>query len=288
MPAIITIQPRRGTAAQWVSANPTLAMSELGYETDTKRWKRGDGATAWNSLAYSDTAARIFDSTTAGRALLTAIDAAAQRSALALNNVDNTADTDKPVSTSQLSALNAKQDLDPDLTAIAALSPSNDDVLQRKSGAWTNRTPTQLKTDLGLSNVSNVANPIPVTGTPTTGQVPTATSGTTATWQTPSVGGGSGIPASIVDAKGDLIVGTAVDTVVRQAVGVNGTFYKANSAQATGTEWVTVTKSDVGLSAVDNTADTAKPVSTLQAAANAATLATATGRSIAFAVAFGG
>jgi len=44
----------------------------------------------------------------------------------------------------------AKQPLDSDLTAVAALTPSNDDVLQRKSGAWTNRTIAQLKTDLSL------------------------------------------------------------------------------------------------------------------------------------------
>lgn len=36
-----------------------------------------------------------------------------------------------------------------DLTAIAGLTPSNDDVLQRKAGAWVNRTIAQLKTDLG-------------------------------------------------------------------------------------------------------------------------------------------
>ena len=40
------------------------------------------------------------------------------------------------------------QPLDSDLTAIAALSPSNDDVIQRKTGAWTNRTMTQLTADL--------------------------------------------------------------------------------------------------------------------------------------------
>lgn len=39
-------------------------------------------------------------------------------------------------------------ELDADLTAIAALSPSNDDVIQRKTGAWTNRTMTQVATDL--------------------------------------------------------------------------------------------------------------------------------------------
>jgi hypothetical protein len=43
------------------------------------------------------------------------------------------------------------QPLDADLTAIAALTPSNDDVIQRKSGAWTNRTMAQVKTDLALT-----------------------------------------------------------------------------------------------------------------------------------------
>jgi hypothetical protein len=43
------------------------------------------------------------------------------------------------------------QPLDSDLTAIAALSPSNDDIIQRKAGAWTNRTMAQLATDLALA-----------------------------------------------------------------------------------------------------------------------------------------
>jgi Cu/Ag efflux protein CusF len=53
---------------------------------------------------------------------------------------------------------------DTDLTSIAGLSPTNDDIIQRKSGAWTNRTPSQLKTDLsltksdvGLGNVDNTS-----------------------------------------------------------------------------------------------------------------------------------
>jgi hypothetical protein len=60
-------------------------------------------------------------------------------------------------------ALANKQPLDSDLTTIAGLTPADDDVLQRKAGAWTNRTPAQLKTDLvltssdvGLGNVPNI------------------------------------------------------------------------------------------------------------------------------------
>lgn len=48
------IQVRRGTAAQWNSANPELGQGilyrgEIGYETDTGRFKIGDGSTAWSS-----------------------------------------------------------------------------------------------------------------------------------------------------------------------------------------------------------------------------------------------
>jgi hypothetical protein len=52
MPVVTQIQVRRGTAAQWVSANPVLAAGEFGFETDTNKLKCGNGATAWNSLAY--------------------------------------------------------------------------------------------------------------------------------------------------------------------------------------------------------------------------------------------
>ena len=47
------IQLRNGTATQWTSANPTLAVGELGVETDTNKFKVGTGSTAWNSLGYS-------------------------------------------------------------------------------------------------------------------------------------------------------------------------------------------------------------------------------------------
>ncbi len=50
--------------------------------------------------------------------------------------------------------LAGKQPLDSDLTAIAGLAPTNGDLIQRVSGAWTNRTIAQVKTDLGLATVA--------------------------------------------------------------------------------------------------------------------------------------
>jgi hypothetical protein len=49
----VQIQLRRGTASEWTAANPTLAEGEMGLETDTDKYKFGDGSTAWNSLSYS-------------------------------------------------------------------------------------------------------------------------------------------------------------------------------------------------------------------------------------------
>lgn len=46
------IQLRRGTAAEWLAANPVLLAGEAGIETDTRKIKIGDGATAWSSLVY--------------------------------------------------------------------------------------------------------------------------------------------------------------------------------------------------------------------------------------------
>ena len=48
-----------------------------------------------------------------------------------------------------------KQASDSDLTAIAGLTPSNDDFLQRKAGAWANRTVAQVKSDLGLTGTNS-------------------------------------------------------------------------------------------------------------------------------------
>jgi len=50
------MQQRRGTAAQWISTNsgngPILNAGEIGYETDTNKFKIGDGTNHWLNLDY--------------------------------------------------------------------------------------------------------------------------------------------------------------------------------------------------------------------------------------------
>jgi len=51
--AFKTLQLRRDTAANWTANDPTLAAGEIGVETDTLKFKIGDGSTAWTSLSYA-------------------------------------------------------------------------------------------------------------------------------------------------------------------------------------------------------------------------------------------
>ena len=49
---MIQIQIRRGTAEQWTAANPVLALGEIGIETDTDKFKIGNGQDPWEDRPY--------------------------------------------------------------------------------------------------------------------------------------------------------------------------------------------------------------------------------------------
>jgi hypothetical protein len=87
--------------------------------------------------------------------LLTALGTQSANRVLASPNGSSGAMTVRALVAADIPDLSATyQPLDPDLTTIGGLSPSNDDILQRKAGAWTNRTIAQLKTDLGYATVA--------------------------------------------------------------------------------------------------------------------------------------
>jgi hypothetical protein len=53
MPVNNLIQVRRGTAAQWITADPTLSVGEIGFESDTNKFKIGNGTDEWVVLRYA-------------------------------------------------------------------------------------------------------------------------------------------------------------------------------------------------------------------------------------------
>lgn len=135
MPA--RFQMRKGTAAQWTAANPTLLNGEPGAETDTKKLKVGDGVTAWNSLAYIGgsgggvTDGDYGDITVSSSGTVWTVDASV------LSPYLTTA-----------SAAATYQTLDADLTALAALSGTNDIYYRSGAATW---SPVTIGTGIGFS-----------------------------------------------------------------------------------------------------------------------------------------
>lgn len=277
MPVQTVIQPRRGTAALWTSTNPVLAIGETGLETDTLKTKLGDGATAWNSLAYqganystvghTHTASQISDSTATGRSVLTAVDAPAARTAigagtsnLALGTTGTTAMAGNTtfafsqitgsISTAQLPPI-AINDTFPVVSqaAMLALTAQRGDVA--------------IRSDIGKTFILSTDNP-----------------GTLADWlevvTTGAVSSVAGRTGAVVLTKTDVglanvdnTADTAKPVSTAQQTALNA---KENSITAGTTAqvwrgdktWIAADKTLVGLANVDNTADTAKPVSTAQ------------------------
>lgn len=48
----VNICNKHDTTINWSNKNPILALGELGYDTDLKLYKTGDGTTEWNLLEY--------------------------------------------------------------------------------------------------------------------------------------------------------------------------------------------------------------------------------------------
>jgi len=64
------MQQRRGTASQWTSSNsgngPILNAGEIGWESDTNKFKIGDGVSAWTALTYFVDATDVIASSLGG------------------------------------------------------------------------------------------------------------------------------------------------------------------------------------------------------------------------------
>jgi hypothetical protein len=173
--------------------------------------------------------------------------------------------------------LAGKQAANANLTAIAGLTPTDNDLLQRKAGAWVNRTPAQVKTDLaltktdvGLANVDNTSDaskPVSTaTQTALNGKENTITAGTTAqyyrgdkSFQTLDK---AAVGLANVDNTSDANkpVSTATQTALNGkentiTAGTTAQYYRGDKS------FQTLDKTAVGLANVDNTSDANKPVS---------------------------
>jgi fructose-specific component phosphotransferase system IIB-like protein len=149
------IQLRRSTASEWTSANPTLASGEVGFETDTKKFKIGDGSSVWSSLAYSSVTSSAVNDAVAAHADRTDNPHSVTKAQVGLGSVDNTSDLSKPISTAVQAALDEKYDASNPDSFVDAAGASAAAPVQSVAGKTGSVTLT--KSDVGLGSVDNVS-----------------------------------------------------------------------------------------------------------------------------------
>ena len=162
----------------------------------------------------------------------------------------NTQSVDITLSAFSNAALDGKQPLNAALTQISGLTPNNDDFLQRKAGAWTNRSVAQVSQDLGIGNkldstlVSafglNLINDATSSDARTTLALGTIS---TQNANNVSITGGTingitdisladgGTNNSLTPANGGVVYSTASQLAIN-GVGLNGQYLRSNGAAA--------------------------------------------------------
>ena len=270
------MQQRRGTAAQWTAANPILAAGEIGFETDTSRFKMGNGSSTWGSLTYFANTAELTslldgapDALNTLNELAAAIGDDANFIGTFTSHANDTTGvhgiTDTALLATDDDVANAITVHNQDTTGIHGIADTSLLVTLAGTQSLTNKTlnspvintPTGLaKADVGLANVDNTTDASkPVsTATQTALDLKAPINSPTFT------GTVSGITKSMVG-LGNVNNTADADKQISNATGA-ALDLKApiNSPTFTGTV-SGINKVMVGLDAVNNTADLDKPVS---------------------------
>ena len=251
--------------------------------------------TANNQMIYA-TGANTFAMATLSafcRGLLAAADAAALKTSLTLNNVDNTSDANKPVSTATSTALGLKANLaSPALTGVptaptAALGTNTTQIatMAAISAAIANLVDTAPATLDTLNELAAALGDDPnFAATMTTalaGKLDNSHAGSGGAAHAQATTSVDGFMSAADKTKLNGVAtgannyshptGDGSSHVPATGTGSNGRFLRAG-ATANSASWQTAAKGDVGLGNVDNTSDLDKPVSTATSAALAGKL----------------
>jgi hypothetical protein len=286
------MQQRRGTAEQWTAANPVLAAGEIGFETDTNKFKMGNGSSAWSALQYfANTAgleALLNDGAPAALNTLNEIAAAinddpAFFTTIATNLSTHAADTTAIHGIADTSLLEttsgaqSKANAAADAANTALVNHAADStnvhgvddfaLLQTIAGSQTVANNAVSSHSSDTTEIHGIANTALLA---TMEYVDDAVSGAAVNQSTLA---GAGIDwngtTSQFDIDGTVATKTyadgAVSTHSSDTTDIHG--IADTSLLALKSEVNAITKTSLGLANVDNTADASKPVSTAQASA---------------------
>lgn len=252
------VKHKRDTASNWASKNPVLLEGEIIIVDDggTMRLKMGDGSTAYSKLPFYDAPATAHIANKSNPHGVT-------KAQLGLGDVDNTSDAAKPVSTAQQIAIEdakkAGTDAQSDIDSHTANKSNPHGV---------------TKSQVGLGNVDNTAD-----ANKSVKYATTAGSLTNLTATVTELNILDGVTATTTELNYVDGVTSNIQTQLNGKLSTSGTAAKATAdakgnnienTYATKSELTThtgntsnphsVTKAQVGLGNVDNTADANKSV----------------------------
>lgn len=191
-PALSFGQINLKTQARWVGGTGHGVLMTSGTAIDTIKSSVTGDVLTWNGTTF------VFSTPSAGGSVDTISEIATQYMLLSkLNKSDSVSISGYATNFKLLSylttatAASTYQPLNSHLTTISGLTPANDDFFQYKSGAWSNRTIAQVKSDLGvissaITTLNSLTNSTQTLATGTNGtDFKITSSGTTHTFDIP-------------------------------------------------------------------------------------------------------
>jgi hypothetical protein len=227
------MQQRRGTSAQWTSANPVLASGEIGFETDTNKLKIGDGVNTWANLSY------FIDETNLSASLGDYVELSSVGVADGVASLDENGfvpasqldinltgyATETFVNTAVSNLVDSAPGVLDTLNELAAAIGDDANFATTVTNAIAAKQDDVITTEGDLI-VGGEFGPERL-GIGVDGQVLTA-GASTISWETPS----ADIPLSTITTAGDLIVGTGAGAVSRLGIGAGGQVLLSSGAVA--------------------------------------------------------